>query len=214
VEREQVVASLRQQGLSTPEIAAETGLHERNVAQALEHVQIADEAYDKGFAAGVAAAEIDPAKFYKSVQEQASRIRRQMDFNFTSAVERAVMAKVDDLLADYLPKLQERERKVNLFWRGRRGIMSRADYMMIRALLHGEMNASPERLRKAHDLWVEKEAEIAIVETATTEAPSLPPLDIPSSREELEARRQKVKDGRAAQLRAKREAKAAKAAAV
>ena len=204
-----VVASLSEKGLTGPQIAEQTGVSKHTVRRIVENDRVEKEAYDRGFAAGVEAAEIDPTKFYKSVQAQTERMKRNLWSHFDAEVRKKFSEDIEEHYDKVLlPMLREKEAKANNILMRRRGILKRGDYELIRSFLHGDANMSEEKRLEAFQMWTDKRNEI-LLEEREKEPERAWPSDFPKTREELLARRQKVKDDRAARLRATREAKRA-----
>ena len=204
-----VVASLSEKGLTGPQIAEQTGVSKHTVRRIVENDRVEKEAYDRGFAAGLEAADIDPAKFYKSVQAQTERMKRNLWSHFDAEVHKRFSADIEEHYNKVLlPPLRAREAKANNILMRRRGILKRADYELIRSFLHGGANMSEEKRLEAFQMWTDRKNEI-LLEEHEKKPEQVWASDIPKTREELLARRQKVKDDRAARLRATREAKRA-----
>jgi len=206
-----VIASLSEKGLTGPQIAEQTGVSKHTVRRIVETERTEKDAYERGFAAGIEAADIDPTKFYKTVQEQTERMKRNLWSHFDAEVRKKFL---EDIEQHYdkvlLPQLRAKEAKANDILMRRRGVLTGKEYTLILSFLHGDQNPSAERILAAKTLWEEKKAEIVIAEREKAAERTIP-SDFPQTREELLARRQKVKDDRAARLRATREAKRASA---
>ena len=167
VEREEKVASLRDAGLSAPEIAEKVGLGLRAVHQALEHVDIKREAVP----------DIDPATLALSAQEKLAAALRQhqrkLDAEFERRVRDDIRKGMDELV---LPHWREKIEQAKTLYGRRKGLMDKDTFNMIRRALHPDSrNAiSDKKLAEAFDAFMRLEKFLLDEKASPTEFPDLP----------------------------------------
>ena len=189
IERERRAAELLDRGMTTRQIGEDLGMEERNAAQVIEHVRI----FRDGVAAGIQQAAIDPTTLSASAQERLAIAMRQHQRTLDQQFEQRVQAEVRSRLSNVLPELREKERQAQQVLERRRGIMRKPDYDTVLTCVHPDSrrSASDEKLAKAFRIWTD----IKPLVLDETQAPT-PPLNMPTTVEEWEARRQRVRDER------------------
>ena len=167
VEREERVSVLAAAGLTTKEIAAEIGLGERAVAQALEHVQIKREAE----------AVIDPATLPMSAQEKiASVLRRrvrELEAEFERRVRDEIKQRIDELI---LPHWKEQIAEAQTLYKRRKALMDKDTFNIIRRALHPDSrnSISDKKLAEAFNAFMRLEKHLLNESDSPTDWPDLP----------------------------------------
>jgi DNA-binding CsgD family transcriptional regulator len=176
--REDRVAALRDAGLTNAEIAAQTGMHPRNVDQALEHVEIRREAIKQ------AQPEIDAKLLSMSAQEKFAAAIRQARRNLELEFEAKLQARLKDALNDtILPAYNESYAKHNEAIKTRKGIITRAIYRNILACLHPDRVRDPD-LKKKYEAAFHEFTKLEIHLLDEKQSPMAPSFKMPTTYEE------------------------------
>jgi len=183
------IIALADSGLTSPEIAAEVGIHPRVVLRLLQDERIRRQA----------AAKIDPAALSMSARKKlATAIRqhkRELDIEFEIRVLAECKRRLDEIsLPHYAKELAALERLI----RSRKGVMDRITYRKILACLHPDRVQDPvmkKRYEEAFRLFNELEKRVLDETKSPTESRKMP-----RTYEELMAMKAKVQ----AERRAKR----------
>jgi len=125
------VVALADQGLSTKDIAAETGVSERQVRRAIEEEALVRK--------GRKDAEIDRSALSLTAQQKLDaairQAKRKLDLEFDLAVREEASRRLDEItLPYYTQKLERLERLIT----SRRGVMDKTTYNKILGCLHVE----------------------------------------------------------------------------
>jgi transposase len=129
VEREERVATLRDAGLSVAEIAAEVGLGERAVNQALEHVDIKREALANPVIDRVALSLTSQQKLDSALR----RHQRELDLIFEGRVQKEINDRLDHII---LPVWRKKIADAKKIYDGRRSITNKETFNLIIKCLH------------------------------------------------------------------------------
>ena len=128
------VIALHDKGRTQSEIAAETGVSQRQVRHILEEEAILRKAQAK----------IDPATLSMTAQQKLDLAIKQATHKLEIEIEQRVRAKVQRWLNDdLLPLYRKKEQTYNLMIAKRKGIMKRPEYRAILSCLH------PDRVQDA-----------------------------------------------------------------
>jgi len=153
----EAVIALADQGLSTKDIAAQTGVSERQARRAIEEEQL----IRKGQADPV----IDPATLPKTAREKLAIALRQQQRQERAEFERRVAAEYSARVQKTFPELEKMEREAReekrLYERLRRETktpMTMAEYTLVCSLLHPDSreSASREKLMRAFQMFEPK----------------------------------------------------------
>lgn len=129
VEREEKIASLRDAGLSTAEIAVEMGLGPRAVSQALEHVDIRREA--------LAEPKVERTDLSLTAQQKLDnalrRHQRKLDLIFEGRVQEEINQRLDHII---LPVWRKRIADARKIYDARRSITNKETFNLIIKCLH------------------------------------------------------------------------------
>lgn len=167
IERENTVAVLADAGMSTTEIAEKTGIHPRNVDQALEHVQIKREAE----------AQINAADLSLTAQQKNEIWRRQemqrLGASFERRVHEEVMRRLDEM---QLPLWRERVEQAKTLFERRKGAMPKDTFNTIRRALHPDSrnSISDEKLARAFDAFMALEKYLLDEKDSPTDCGTVP----------------------------------------
>jgi IS30 family transposase len=129
VEREERIAALRDAGLSTAQIAAEVGLGQRAVSQALEHVDIRREA--------LADPKVERTDLSLTAQQKLDtalrRHQRELDLIFEGRVQEEINQRLDHII---LPVWRKKIADAKKIYDARRAITSKETFNLIIKCLH------------------------------------------------------------------------------
>jgi hypothetical protein len=139
-------------------------------------------------------AELDPASLSATAQKKLETAirqhKRQLDAQFSQAVNDRVKEVLDNWLPDYEQKLREAERVINTY----EGLISRADFRKIWACLHPDRGASQTMLAEAFDIF-SKHEQVLVKKEKEQRTPKMP---FPRTYAEAMAMKQAVKEQRRA----------------